>query len=430
MLPLPDNSSTNLKAQAETLQGPVVRIRRSFIARVACGVVCCILVPGAANAVEISAINFDENNDGSLQLVEVSNLCIYISRIHAAKKLPTGSDVQIRNEAEIEEERCRRKISSFMVGNSGLAAYPVEKADEVFFTAARKPSVRFGQFSPRDTNAKWLESSWGFFLRRKYSDFRIHANPLRAVAEGALISYTRDIANKSNTYQIKGNVSYPVYFKRNETFANRNTAYLDEAVIVPSVSFDYLKSTAKPVGNVDSLSFRLGSEWRIKNALFSTQYFWISPIFTIDSKAKTKIFSGEAEWRPVARNLGIGQALPRKLNSFFYFRWQPKLHLEWGYVANSGGNVNIRHKKQFARIGPKVSADLWAGDRTKFYANWEYLKKLTGSSRSQHLFNAGAEFTVLQNNPNFLFIVDYNFGKTPLVLQKTETLTLGIGVKF
>ena len=398
----------------------VSKMLRIVVPPVVCGIL--ITVAGMSNAVSASksAKDFDTNGRLGLQAEEYTKLCDHVAS----------------NQTDVEHfrDKCLQTFSSFEFNNPNETGFPTDVANKHFFPGAIE-KLKFGSFTEKGDI--WNRGSPGFVVRRKHEDISIHQatdaldgiHGLK-VAEGALFSYTFDFKNDGDIYQAHGVVSYPLFWERNDAAVPEFDPYLGQILLLPSVSFDRVENDVNPRKDVNSLAFRLGTEFRLKRFLFSTQYLSMNAVFNTEFGFDTSIFAGEANWRFVARELGIGQAVPRDPSSFFYFRWKPQLHFEWGYVTDSGGNANLRNDQEFARFGPQIHADLWVGDRTKLYANFEYYASLTNSAKSSHLLETGLEFSLDPETNHWTFGVEYRHGKIPLKLDETETITAGLGIKF
>ena len=397
-----------------------------------------------------SAVHFDEDSIPGLSASEALSACNYIASTLARSGIVVDSnaDGKLRG-AEItsiktkfeknfsnELELCLdavREISSRYRGQEQIPADELSRDyDGVFPRAFVQP--RPGQFTTAgDKNTgDYNVSSTGIVVRRSHQDIRLHTVDNRSIirGEGALLAYTRDFANKADTYQATGAFAYPLLFQNNNDF-ERGSTYLDEIALVPSLSFDRVENTGAPARKVDSLTFRMGSEWKIRNAFgIPSQFFWFDATYNTDFGFDTEIFAGEVDWRPVNRSFGIGQALSLGGSDQFLFRWKPQLHFEWGYVVDSAGNPNIRAKQDFARVGPEIDVDLWIGAQTKLYLNYHYYAALTAGTRSSRMLVAGLEYSLDPDTNHWTLDINYRKGRTPFQQTRTETLMAGFGVKF
>ena len=400
---------------------------RSFFAITVFVLVLSLTSLKAVEASPVTAETFDKDDSQSIQYSEITAFCDFL--LQRVKQRKLSGNVSTAVEDGITERICKNKLKIVEKKNPKDAVYSVEQANEKFFKQELKP-FRFGEYSEEDSDETWITNSPGVMIRRKHESIRIHRSlDNLKVTEGALLSYTRDFENEGNIYQINGTFSYPFIFTKKDSARNFNQLHLSEIAIVPSASYDRIEDETDSSNNTDSIALRLGSEWRVSDFPgLRTQYFWIAPVYNIDSDADTQIIAGELEWRPVIRKIGIGQAL--RVNDWIRLRWKPRLHGEWGYVLDDGGNSNIRNAKDFARLGPKIDLDVWTGDQLKFYANWQYLEGLTNDSESHQLLETGVEFTPDPNSSNWTINLEYRNGEIPLLLQETETLTLGLGIKF
>ena len=101
-------------------------------------------------------------------------------------------------------------------------------------------------------------------------------------------------------------------------------------------------------------------------------------------------------------------------------------------IDNNGNNGVLRDRDDVTRIGPRLQLEILpsgALDPLSFTVTWTALSEVAGSLGNSRLFDAQGKLD-LSGNEQFTLTLTYQNGDSPLLERDTETLKLGIGVKF
>jgi hypothetical protein len=100
---------------------------------------------------------------------------------------------------------------------------------------------------------------------------------------------------------------------------------------------------------------------------------------------------------------------------------------------DNGDKQTIDDDERFLRVGPKLGLEIWPTadllERLTLYARWSYLRGLIGDPQNSDLLDTGATFRI-DDIGHALLELNYRNGEIPLAQDKTETFSVGLGLKF
>ncbi len=268
-------------------------------------------------------------------------------------------------------------------------------------------------------------------VRRDYENIGVMGQSKDpSTVKGAWAAFTKDYENRNDIWQIRGTA---MYLLRSETGLAPSgdkggvTAYS----FVPGISFDRVSNSNERYTDVNSLTFRLGSEVEyMGGGFFDAQYWRLNFAYATDFDLESGVVALEAQWEPVDTDIGMGVArsVPGGL---FDFRWRPILHAEGGRVIDRGDKYWLVEDESFFRAGPKLHLDLWPLflERVRIGFDWQYLHGFSGYPVHVRLFEGDISYA-LNDKGNYAVGLSYRKGRLPLTFEKVDDLTLGLSVKY
>ncbi len=224
---------------------------------------------------------------------------------------------------------------------------------------------------------------------------------------------------------------YPISFHRRDEARAGNAPHIQDIGLIPSISFHRFNNSRARGTSIDSLTFRFGTDIYTRNFPgFRNQFFWINATYDTDFKFESSILAVEGEWRPISFSHEIGTIYKIPSLEEVSFYWQPWLHVEAGEVFNGTRNTTLADGFEFARGGAALEASLWWGRHLKLYADFHYYHPIITGSGTARNVTAGLDFFPIPDNDTLALTIEYENGKIPLKLHRTETVTVGLSVKF
>lgn len=251
-------------------------------------------------------------------------------------------------------------------------------------------------------------------------------------ADGAVVSYTNDVRQDTEEWQVQGSLLYPIRYETGRQITPGDLM-LSAYTFVPSVSFDRKFHSADAASEIDSLVFRLGSEWEVSGGrIFPKQYFRLAPVYGTDFEFESSVVAGEFQYEVLKEKWGLGAPTPCFL-ARFECQWRAILHLEGGKTLDAGQKTNLVDDEEFLRAGPKLNAALQPNfspfKRLELKAAWLYLEDLTSDSGATDLFESGISWR-LDDNGHLRVRAQYRHGDLPLTRDKITIVTTGLEIKF
>jgi hypothetical protein len=313
-----------------------------------------------------------------------------------------------------------------------------------------------GEAEPQkvDTVSLWVPvDDDAFKIRRTFADL-MESNA--AAAKGAEISYSNDFNAHSEQWAFHGIVGYVWHQKKNVHFGetpegerldldvNRDRGVF-ERWIIPSVQWDKVDTSKSDKNEQDSLILRLTSGLKMAakdpNSIFDGARFDLSASYSTDSNLNKGIVAGEFDFKPFKHlwpGLGVG------VNGAFHrvgiFRLRPELvfHAEGGTVVEDAGMPDLINQEDFLRIGARVGLAIRFEQVTGrfrslrgllLHTGLQYYADVTDAGPDVELFTASADWA-LDEDGHYSLTAVYRNGRAPLVLERENRVTVGLGVKY
>lgn len=304
-------------------------------------------------------------------------------------------------------------------------------SDEVMEDA---PNVTTASAIPGDISADVAPNyTHAFLLRGDATDSSIMADTasLESVS-GAFVSYSNDVRQSTEEWQVKGAILYPVRFDKgtkDEMNGTRLTAY----TFVPSVAFDRKFDSQDVTSELDTLKFEIGSEWEFSaGGWFEKQYVRMGPFYATDFAFESAVAGVEMEYEPLSKKWGLGEARDCFARQFSC-EWHAKLALSAGQTLDAGDKVNLLEDEDFITFGPKISLALAPTfkpfDRLKLDASWYYIEDILGDTGAADQLEAGISFG-LDESGHIRLRTEYRHGDLEYTRDKITIVTTGLEVKF
>lgn len=314
----------------------------------------------------------------------------------------------------------------------------------------------------KDTPPQWPTIvSKHLLLRATYQDINTIQDPQnrQATAEAdkaanpATASFFRNYSTGSNAWTIKASLVY---------LANVNSNLLvdgDRDQLIAGVSVDREFNNQSEAHSVDSLIFRLGDIYQYwgksTNCNFGTLRF--AGDYATDTSFNSLVAGAELDyrpdlgffnchewlggWRPLQ---GYGYYLPAFGSGALLGTWAPRvswnaaLHSEYGYTVRQGNKAQLAGDPNSFRLGPVASVSvqpfpaLSALNLRALTVNisYEYLGGIVSGPNSSHDFKVQATYPFIPGVQNVSLTVAYENGLAPILKDKVNTLTVGLGVKL
>jgi len=313
-----------------------------------------------------------------------------------------------------------------------------------------------------DRTSKWIvEDKHPLKIRRSIDDLNTAESPDAAAKDsstkGALISYTNNFNTKRDQWAFHGIIGLNLIEEQNVHFGedekghrpqiDRNgDAGITEYWIRPSVALDKVTTSGGSKDDVDSLVFRLGegfhySGQNLTAGLLDGFNVNLSPNYATATSGGSKVLGGALDITPVRLGSGFWNTINDAFRPFGIFRVRPELvfHTEGGSVLDDGGSPALLKTNDFLRIGGtfglsvRATEDLIAYFKPLqgllLYAGLQYYAQVSGGGPDVDLFTASVDWA-LDDAGHYSISAQYRNGRSPLLLQRDNSVVVGLGVKF
>jgi len=268
-------------------------------------------------------------------------------------------------------------------------------------------------------------------VRRDYENIGVRNDPKDPkTVQGAVVAYTRDYRNDNDIWQVRGSLMYLLRKDTGLAPTSSNGGVMSWSLI-PGFSFDRLSNSNKRYADINSLTFRLGSEVEYMGGGFLEANYWRFHLaYATDFDFESGVMAAEVQWEPLDNDLAMGVARPI-IGDLFEFRWRAMLHAEAGSVLDAGEKFWLVENEGFFRVGPKFHIDLWPlfADGVHLGLDWQYLQGFSGEPDYIRLFRSELSYA-LNKSGNYAIGFTYRNGCLPLTFEKVDDLTLGLSVKY
>ena len=343
--------------------------------------------------------------------------------------------------------------------------YPVQDlADHPYFN----PKI-FGlpQAPPHDDSVDTIddtvsEDEYPLKIRRTLDDLM---EPKFSAAKGALISYSNDFNSKSDQWSFHGIVGLNLTKKTNvhvgeeatgvrPAGGQQRTQGISHYWLIPSVQWDKVTSSRGNADEIDSLISRVSTGFAYAtpgsgDSLLDGFRFNFSGSYSTDSNGERGVVAGELDIKPYKITSSLfGQGLNAGFQQAGIFGLRPEfaIHAEGGSVTKDGGDPTLQQGRDFLRAGfdagmsvrfEQKSGRFFALRGLLLHAGLQYYADVTDSGPDVDLFTASVEWTINPPKPgdtpdrsHYTLSAEYRNGRAPLLLERDNRITIGLGVKF
>ncbi len=276
-------------------------------------------------------------------------------------------------------------------------------------------------FAEKNSSKPFMERL-GLLIRESHAQANLGAERSSlAEIRGANFSMTQDIASESRVISMKGSVLRPL------TLGQASRHWL-----LPGVEFNRLTNETEPEREIDSLTFRIGSEFTFDSKRFDGGVrLRVNPLITTNFGFDVDVRALEVQVEPSWGQGGLGAERrfgPMSIHTRLLFQ------AEYGEVVDAGERPDLRAGDGFARAGAKLGAmfqpvDIALIDGLAGSLSYEWHQDLSGDLRARRLFVAGIYYQ-LDALGQVTLESKYIQGDTSVALEDEETWTIGLGVKL
>ena len=275
----------------------------------------------------------------------------------------------------------------------------------------------------RKKSGESLIERLGVLIRESHASVNMNTQEPRLAQEpGANFSMTQDIASDSRVISVKGALLRPFRLGGDSRHW-----------LLPGVEFNRLTNETEPQREVDSLTFRIGSDFN-----FNTERFGgggvslrVNPLLTTNFGFDVDVRALEVQLEPFwgAGGLGAERAVgPVALRTRLLFQG------EYGEVYDAGQRIDLREGDSFARAGAKLGLMIWPDGVEPLEGlagalNYEWHQDLGGDLRARRLFAASLYYQ-LDSLGHITLESRYVKGDTSVALEDEETWMIGLGVRL
>jgi ribosomal protein L29 len=229
--------------------------------------------------------------------------------------LAEKTDEQLKAEvaalqAELKRRRAKSKVSSAKPNNPA-AAQVSAPAD----------------FTPAELEKKHADLAQQFYLRSDPLDAFYYLYPAAPLdGKGASISYTDDIANKSQVVNTQAFASWVVarqYFGGSNVEAPQGLPELSAAAYAPYIMTNGKLTEPRNASERSALQLGLDSQYEFwGGGLFSLQNAGVRPYFQSDFRGIGRIEGAEFLWEPYKENINLGARYDVMAPKLVGFLWR------------------------------------------------------------------------------------------------------------
>jgi len=398
-----------------------VIIRNLRISTLAILVSGFFLLSTSGTVAAVDATDFDFNGNG---IIDPGEEAIAFLR-HVNSLLYREVDSNEDGEIQPDERRTYHRYSDGDVEDL-LDEYEQRRGDRRGIPIAEAGSVFQGPTAKRN-------SFGGVLVRERHEDVTVLQDSSRfRRAKGAVLSFLRDVTENESTWTVRGAILRPFRKSTGKAPTTKETI-LTSYSVVPSISLDRVNKSKSQQYEVDSLVFRLGTEFEYGGgSLFELQYLRANLGYSTDVNLYSSVPIAEFQWEPVKLDWGIGTSRRLPGDSMEY-RFRAIMHSEMGTVLNAGEKSTLEEGEKFVRLGPRLELEFWPTaellQRFSVNINMRYLWELSEGPSTSHLWEAGLSFRLDQNG-HVQLQGEYRNGEVPLTNELTESFLVGLGVKF
>jgi len=271
-------------------------------------------------------------------------------------------------------------------------------------------------------------------------------------AKGALLSYSSDFNSGSDQWAVHGvlglNFAQELVRDQPSTPGTRAQPALVERWIRPSLALDKVNTSKSSKDEVDAVVFRLASGGVVTGIDsrvafidgFSSNF---SATYATDTSAERSVLAGELNFQPIRDPSGGQLGLNSRFQPIFgkTIGVRPELifHVEGGTVLDDAGIPALMQAKDFLRAGASFGFSARCGSAVVkhapmlkgllLHAGMQYYVDVTGNGPDVDLFLASANWS-LDPDGHYTLTAEYRNGRSPLVLQRDNRVTIGLGVKY
>ena len=313
-----------------------------------------------------------------------------------------------------------------------------------------------------DTTSEWVpEDKLPLKFRRSIDDLNAAEGPDATTKEsstkGALFSYTNNFNTKSDQWAIHGIVGLNLIQQQNASLGadakghrpqvDRNTdAGITEYWIRPSIALDKVNTSNSSKDEVDALVYRLGAGFHysgpnLTHGLLDGFNINLMPAYATDTSNDSKVVGGALDFTPIRAGSMFLNTINDIFRPFGILRLRPELtfHTEGGSVLDDAGSAALQKTEDFMRIGGTFGLSIRLSESAiaqfkplqglLLHAGLNYYVDVVGSGPDVDLFTASVNWT-LDEKGKYSITAEYRNGRSPLLLQRDNSVVIGLGVKF
>lgn len=325
--------------------------------------------------------------------------------------------------SELELEAFLAQATEMSLSEFNLDLDDALSDDEVLaikreFTRRRLEARRIAEEYSRQPRLPAQRPGWGVLVRGSHLDVDLtNAQFGRKSATSANFSMTEDLASRSRVMGIKGALLRPFALGAEM-----------QRWLVPGVELNRLSNQTQPDREIDSVTFRLGSDFyfeseRIRGGSLQLR---VNPLVTTN-------FGFDVDVRAIEIQLEPDLDFHAKLGPLEY-DFRVLVQSEYGQVVDAGKRRDLQEGDSFSRLGFKLDSRFRPGNSALLEGlegilSYEHFEDLSGDLRARQLLRMGLAYEV-DLVANLTLETSYTRGDTSVALEDEETWTIGLGFKL
>jgi hypothetical protein len=209
-------------------------------------------------------------------------------------------------------------------------------------------------------------------------------------------------------------------------------ATLTDFGFIPGVSFDRVTGAAGKSAHV--LGLHAGTLTAFQGGSLDRQEVRFNASYALDRRRSSEVAEAEAQWRPIKLRYGFEVYRSIVLDSPLQYRLTGYARVRTGQVIDSGTNPKLNDRSDYLRVGGKGKIEFRLAEpatlkNLSISGSYDYDGGISGSPQKSDAVEVAFK-AELDRTGHLSAEVVYERGEVTIVKEATETLRMGIGLKF
>ncbi|MBR0911496.1 hypothetical protein [Bradyrhizobium japonicum] len=271
-----------------------------------------------------------------------------------------------------------------------------------------------------------------FLIRESYAPIAYITLDGDLSDNGASFTYTRNLANKFDTFVGNGAVLMAVHGNTNLNYTgDPNKARITYFNFAPGIEFDTTLSKGTMTGSISAMA---AFEAEIQGGgPIPMQYLRTNATYTTDYDQQARIYGLESMWQPWAPDWFIGSSFRANEALGMWVSFFPTLASDYYRVENAGTFDQLKNR-DYLWAGTKMSGNVWFDKGFlkpfSFYLRYYYLYDVLHPSHNEvNYFQGGMKYKL---TPDGRIALDFRYtnGTTLRTLNWKNEFYTGLTVKI